>query len=293
MFSLSTQIPQTWVYGVCLLWTIGFLYLCIRKDFFAYKASSEAFPFGIRQFFLMALSLACIIGLYLASFLLSTQVVVMLKQSSFMDFQRQLSHQQEIALSQIIGLVMSSLGLFFFNSLIPEDLKKLVLGGSNGWKKFLKGAFFGIAIYPVIILLMNFIGTVVEYFHIAQRAPQVAFLLLDSVKDASVFMSLLIFVIVACAPFVEEMVFRGYMQGFFLGIIHPVFAVIVTAAFFASLHYSSSQQGSNVEIMAALVVFSLFSSALRMKEDSLASSIGMHAAFNATSVGMYFLQQYV
>ena len=95
-------------------------------------------------------------------------------------------------------------------------------------------------------------------------------------------------VAVFLAPYVEEMLFRGFLQGFLNGLVHPALSVLVTAAAFALFHYSSLQKGSNLEIMAGLFLFAVISSNLRAREDSIITSVGYHAAFNATSLALLF-----
>lgn len=89
-------------------------------------------------------------------------------------------------------------------------------------------------------------------------------------------------------PYVEEILFRGFLQGFLGGVFHPSLAILGTSFIFSLFHYSSLQKSSNFEIMFGLFVFSLFISRLRVKENSVISCIGMHAAFNAVSLVLSF-----
>jgi hypothetical protein len=99
---------------------------------------------------------------------------------------------------------------------------------------------------------------------------------------------MLILSIVCIVPYVEEMLFRGFLQGFLNGICHPTLSILLTSAAFALFHYSPLQKSSNFEIMIGLFVFSILASKIRIKEDSIYASIGMHSAFNATSLCLFF-----
>jgi len=225
-----------------------------------------------------------------ASFLISHNIVDALKQLPISASCLVLSSEQWFGLEQCLGLILATLGLSFFTSLIPDDLVSLIIGSSGNWKKLLRGVAAGVIIYPIVIGSSWIVGCLTDVFTPEPKAPQIAVEILKSLSSSRCWLVLAIIAITTIVPFVEEMLFRGYLQGFLYGIVHPTLATICTACAFAAIHYAPIQKGANYEILAGLFVFSIFSSRIRIKEESIYSSIGLHASFNATSIALYFVQ---
>lgn len=190
-------------------------------------------------------------------------------------------------LEQILGVIIGSFSVCFITSLLPQDLVPLIKGKSGGWKKWAKGFLFGIAFTPVILLSTWIVGIIVSLISPEVRPPQVALELLAQIPRAGIVFWLLLFTVVSLVPYIEETLFRGMLQGFLNGICHPTLSILLTSSAFSLFHYSPLQKSSNFEIIAGLFVFSILASKIRLKEDSLAASIGMHAAFNAASLCLF------
>ena len=94
---------------------------------------------------------------------------------------------------------------------------------------------------------------------------------------------LLVFVIVIVgAPLAEEIFFRGMAQRTFLHRIHPRWAILASATFFAASHFQLLQ-------FPALLVFGLILGFLAWKADRLGPAIWAHVGFNAvTAVGLIY-----
>jgi membrane protease YdiL (CAAX protease family) len=94
---------------------------------------------------------------------------------------------------------------------------------------------------------------------------------------------LLVFVIVIVgAPLAEEIFFRGMAQRTFLRRIHPRWAILASATFFAASHFQMLQ-------FPALLVFGLILGFLAWKADRLGPAIWAHVGFNAvTAIGLIY-----
>jgi membrane protease YdiL (CAAX protease family) len=290
MFVTTSQIPTTWFLGIAIAWLAVAVYLCYKGNWFDVPERHGSFPFTARQFFLIGLSLVCACGLYLASFLLAHNLVEALQRLPVSASCVALAGGQWFALEQFIGLVLATLGLSFFTSLIPDDLVKLILGSSGDWKKLARGVVAGVIIYPLVIASSWVVGCCVNFFTGEAKAPQIAIEILNSLSGSRGLLGVTVVTMTTVVPFVEEILFRGYLQSFLYGIVHPTLATITTACAFAAIHYAPIQKGTNYDILAGLFVFSIFSSRIRLKEDSIYCSIGLHASFNATSIALYFAQ---
>ena len=79
------------------------------------------------------------------------------------------------------------------------------------------------------------------------------------------------------APFVEELFFRGFVQGGLTSSLGRTAGVIATAAVFGAIHYQLLQ-------LPALVAFGLVLGTLTARTGRLGPAIVTHAAFNATTI---------
>lgn len=285
---LTTEIPTLWWCGVGAIWTVAALFLTLRGGWLALGERSEAFPFSARQFFLMVLALTVAFISYTASFIASRSCVITVQKLPMAASLGTLTQSEWLAIEQIMGLFFGSIAVSFVTSLLPDDLTSIVKGKSEGWRKWIKGMALGVLFVPVILLATWVIGCIITIVSPETRVPQVALDILARLRNGSFLFWLLIVFIVCVVPYVEEMLFRGFLQGFLNGLVHPILSVLLTSAAFSFFHYSPLQKSSNFEIMTGLFVFSMFASRIRVKEDSISASIGMHAAFNATSLGLFF-----
>lgn len=85
-------------------------------------------------------------------------------------------------------------------------------------------------------------------------------------------------------PFVEELLFRGFMQNWLRKYIGRGRAIFLTAFIFACFHYSHGQGIGNFELIISLFSLSLFLGYIYERQQTLWASIGLHSTFNAISV---------
>jgi membrane protease YdiL (CAAX protease family) len=84
-------------------------------------------------------------------------------------------------------------------------------------------------------------------------------------------------VIIIGAPFVEELMFRGLLQGAFVRRINDVIAVVLVAAWFALIHFRPVEY-------PGLFVFGLVLGVCALVTRRIGMSIAAHVAFNATGL---------
>jgi membrane protease YdiL (CAAX protease family) len=97
-----------------------------------------------------------------------------------------------------------------------------------------------------------------------------------------------VILIVTLVPFLEEVLFRGFLQTWLRRVVGVSGAIWLTALTFALFHFSTSQGADNVELISSLFVLGCFLSFLRERQRSLWAPIGLHAAFNAISILMIY-----
>ncbi|MGZ4701438.1 MAG: CPBP family intramembrane glutamic endopeptidase [Ilumatobacteraceae bacterium] len=87
----------------------------------------------------------------------------------------------------------------------------------------------------------------------------------------------LVAIVVVGAPFVEELVYRGLLQGAVVRRINDVVAVVSVAAFFALIHFRWVEY-------PGLFVFGLILGVCALRTGRLGMGIFAHMAFNATGL---------
>ncbi|HZX55990.1 MAG TPA: CPBP family intramembrane glutamic endopeptidase [Ilumatobacteraceae bacterium] len=108
-----------------------------------------------------------------------------------------------------------------------------------------------------------------------KRLEQNARDLYDSASGA--WIVVLVLAIVVVAPFVEELVYRGLLQGAMRREVPDIVAVVVVAAFFALIHFRAIEY-------PGLFAFGLVLGTCAWLTDRLGMGIAAHVAFNATAV---------
>lgn len=99
------------------------------------------------------------------------------------------------------------------------------------------------------------------------------------------------FSIVTMVPFVEEVLFRGFLQQYLKRYFPVSISIVAAAAIFALFHFSTDQGWMNVELIAALFAFSLFLGYIRESYQSLNGSIMLHSIFNGMSLLFLSVQE--
>jgi membrane protease YdiL (CAAX protease family) len=86
------------------------------------------------------------------------------------------------------------------------------------------------------------------------------------------------------APFIEELLFRGFLQTYLTNRFSTKIAIVLTSVLFAIFHFAPEQKLSNITILSSLFVLSCFLGFLYEKQKYLLSQMILHAAFNLISI---------
>ncbi len=87
------------------------------------------------------------------------------------------------------------------------------------------------------------------------------------------------------APFVEELYFRGLLQGILVARFGPGFGLVAQAVLFALVHLSPDAGTGNFGILAVITLVGLTLGVLRRRTGRLGAGIVTHAVYNAILVG--------
>lgn len=99
-------------------------------------------------------------------------------------------------------------------------------------------------------------------------------------------MVVLILVVVFGAPFVEEVIYRGFIQQYLGSSIGKISALIVSSLLFAGIHFQVAE-------FPGLFAFSIVLGLCFMRTQRLGLAIVTHVAFNATALAALALTQYM
>jgi hypothetical protein len=145
--------------------------------------------------------------------------------------------------------------------------------------------------FPLVLFLTTFFEWIVVHLFRATYIPdQLAVFFVKMTFSQPFYFGMTILTIVIITPFVEETLFRGFLQSFIRRHLGAKQAILITSACFALFHYAPEQGIGNIPIVGTLFALALFLGFLYEKQGSLFASISLHALFNAISIlNLYFL----
>lgn len=189
------------------------------------------------------------------------------------------------------SIAVSAAGLMAYCALLKPRARYAIFGAEafmgigRNIKDVLLGAATWIICYPLVIVLGQFISMIVIWLglkmpHNEQVAVKYLRMTIDNPWLFWVTVLLLIFVV----PFIEETLFRGFLQTWIKQKLGVGLAILVTSIIFALFHYSGSQGFDNIELLISLFILSCYLGFIRERQQSLFASIGLHGTFNAISI---------
>lgn len=153
-------------------------------------------------------------------------------------------------------------------------------------KSYLLGGTTWLVIYPWILVVGQVIAIMVSWVYQGPEVDQVAVKHLKGIYSNPVLFWVTALAVVTVIPFVEELLFRGFLQTWLKGVLGIAGAIVVTSLTFAFFHYSSSQGIENIELLISLFLLACFLGYVKEKMQSLWASIGLHSTFNFLSILM-------
>lgn len=143
---------------------------------------------------------------------------------------------------------------------------------SLGWTMAFRGAIASVVAGPVLAVGLSFLGVLL-------RAPEVR----DPIREMITGRATLAVVIsfgVLIAPFVEELIFRGFLLPLMARSLGPWIAILLTAILFALPHGAQNEWAWQQLVLIALagIAFGF----ARVRTGATSASFLMHASFNAT-----------
>lgn len=149
---------------------------------------------------------------------------------------------------------------------------------------FLTGSITWAIAYPWIIVIGQLMAFLLGLFYVGERADQAAVQHLKDIMDHPLLFGLTALAVVSIIPFIEELLFRGFLQSWLKTTFGRMQAILITSVIFAFFHFSLSQGIENIEFISSLFLLSCFLGFVKERQRSLWASIGLHMTFNFISI---------
>lgn len=191
---------------------------------------------------------------------------------------------------QLLNFFILFLILIGYCFLIPQTHRHNIFwdGEKKTLKRFIKALLMGlvslVVSYP-LVSLMGHLSSLLSYAIWKEtRVQQVAVELLLRVRENKPLFLMMAFFVVIIVPFIEELLFRGFLQTYLKRYLGRLGSIGLTAAIFALFHFAPSQGIGNFQLILTLFVLALFLGFIYEREKTLFASIALHASFNASTV---------
>lgn len=253
-------------------------YLALKKGFF--RLPEKEYPFSIPpRYPLLAFLLYFFASLFIGAALLLSFKSLKLSKGG-------------LAIFQIISLYGILLIFIAFLCTIKKSIVKYIFTGDSNaphiFVSFFKNIGFGALTWFVSYPVILFVGSLLELLSLKflgeKGVQQVAVEQLKKTFDQPLLFLFLGFTIIFIVPFIEELLFRGFLQSYLRQKWGSNKAILFTALFFSLFHFSAKQGLGNIQLIISLFVLSWYLGFIYERQKSLWAPYGLHMTFNALSV---------
>ena len=137
--------------------------------------------------------------------------------------------------------------------------------------------------FPFVLLASEIFEFFIYLSFGPQEYEQVAVQYLKMSVGSNILFLIAIFTILIAAPFIEELLFRGFLLNYLRKYFGAKGAIFLSALAFSLFHFSFSQHLGNFPLVASLFTLALFLGYIYERQGSLFSSIALHMTFNVIS----------
>jgi len=163
-----------------------------------------------------------------------------------------------------------------------RGLWKLLKGGLN-WIDFKTILLAWFIVVPTLVITESILEWLILFFGPVEFPDQIAVKRLKEVYPHFTSFVCLGISIVCVVPFIEELLFRGLLQGWLRTKVRPMLSIILASGAFALAHYSPAQGVSNLMIGIPLFFLSSLLGGLYERRKTLWVPIVLHGLFNLTN----------
>lgn len=191
----------------------------------------------------------------------------------------------------IYSMYLACLTLFFFTAKLTDKETRESIW-STGTVSSSRAVYYGILSffvgYPIVIAVGQLIRIIQQLAFNITEVDQVAVEALKLSLESPVMSALMAAGVIGLVPIAEELLFRGYLQGWMRRFLHAKLAIVLTSIIFAAFHFSTKQGWSNIEYLFSLFILSYILGLLYEKHRNLWAPIGLHVVFNTVNVVLLY-----
>lgn len=184
----------------------------------------------------------------------------------------------------LIAGLASALVLALYFSRLPSKTKKAILGWPWKIKDFGVGLLTYLLAMPLAAFAGNLLSWLLQFVMPSPKEEQAAVEIIRAAHgDTPLFVSMGLFVVIV-VPFMEELLFRGFLQTYLRRYLKPIPALLLVGLLFTLFHFTLSQGWRNLEILLTLFVLGSFMGFLMERQQSLLAPYGLHVAVNGIAL---------
>lgn len=193
-----------------------------------------------------------------------------------------------------IVIVQLLLCFSFYLYLLRPQLRPLVFGTTTSpIREISIGVVSWFIAYPWVFTASQGMEALVNVFSPGPPIEQEAIQNLRGVLNEPFVLIITLVLVAIVVPVIEEIIFRGFLQQWLKKVMHPWWAILVTTCAFAFAHFSTAQGLSNLPIISALFILSIFLGFLRERQNCLLAPIALHAMVNTVTLTILLLQEHL
>jgi len=121
-------------------------------------------------------------------------------------------------------------------------------------------------------------------FKIKKLPNQLVIDYLKSTYDNPFSFFLVTITILILAPFIEEVLFRGFFQNFLKKYLNVKTSILLTSFIFSIFHFSTYQKFSNISILFSIFILGSLLGFIYERQKSLIAPITLHLTFNSFTI---------
>lgn len=256
-------------------------FIALRAGYFRLPPPEEKHPVTFRQTF----------GVFLTYLALAFLVLPVINVALVFFVSRRDGISKEwLGWAQISSLFIVFFCLVGHCFLIRRDARSTIFWGGDKptvmrtYKSIWMGFVSFLVSYPFVFWTGIVTSLISVWIWGEAKVEQVAVKQLKMAMGRPVMFSLMAFLVIILVPFMEELLFRGFLQSLLKRYVGRMWSLFSTAAIFALFHFAASQGTGNFQLIISLFVLSIFLGFVYERERTLWAPIALHSAFNGFSV---------
>ena len=267
------------IWAIIIFGILGIIFHVVAKRYTLFRLPEEPWPGRPWRFW----QIGVLFVVYIVVAMGITPIILWLARTNdpYMPFALQ------IAISQWTTIGCTGLFFFILSFTIFKDRAKTTWKAEGGGT-ILGDIGFGLIFWVIALPTVFAIDQVFELLNYLAfgviGVEQLAVLYLREAIETPFLLTTALIAIILGAPFIEEFLFRGCLQGWIRSRVGKKSGILITSLIFALFHYTGSQGHGNIPIIASLFVLSVYLGWVYEKRQSLWASITLHLVFNTANV---------